>query len=107
MKLALISLFLFAASPKPGSIPDALKAKFFQAQAKMISANAQAMEAQRTARENASAFSQVKDEVDKACGEGYQAITDGDDNLSCTAVAKPVVKEPEPKKPTGSVPPGI
>lgn len=97
MKLISISLLaavglLWADAPKPPTITDALKAQFFQAQASMIAANA-AAQAKRQA------FTDVLQQVNKACGEGFQATTDGDDNLSCVVAQKMPAPAVGPKRP--------
>ena len=95
-------LVLAAMADTPKQVPDNIKAKFFQAQAKMISANAQVMEAQRSAHDNQLAFQAAKEAADKSCGEGFSVQTDASDDLTCVASPamppKPVGRPPEPKK---------
>jgi hypothetical protein len=97
MKLISISLIaivglLWADAPK--TVPEALKTEFFQAQANMIAANAQAQEKKAT-------FVELYKQLNTACGEGFQwSQTDGDKNgWGCTATPKHEAGKPEPKRP--------
>jgi hypothetical protein len=98
MKLISISLLalLWADAPKPPVVPEALKTEFFQAQANMIAANAQAQEKRAT-------FTELYKQINAACGEGFQwSQTDGDKNgWGCTAtkIVGHDASKPEPKRP--------
>jgi hypothetical protein len=85
---------LWADAPKPPIVPEALKTEFFQAQANMIAANAQA-------QENRQVFNEAYKKLNEACGKDMQwSQTDGPKNgWDCTATPKHEAGKTEPKRP--------
>lgn len=104
LALSLAALFLLAA-PQPQqktapTIPDALQAQFWKAQAIMQSDGAAAQAAIQKATTSRQEFQAVLGELQKACGAGYHPGFDPKQNLVCQEEAKPAppaVKAPAKK----------
>lgn len=88
-----LALSALAQTPKPPTISDAIKLKFFKASAESQTASAQANAAAQVAQQKQVAFQAVVKELRAACGDKFVPEIDKAGDPVC--VAKPEA----PKKP--------
>jgi hypothetical protein len=102
MKLAaiILAVFLFADTPIP-TISDAVKARFFKAQAQMIDANARLQQSKeyQDAQTKQKSFSDAVQELTKACGNGFNPEWDAMGDPICVIAPKPAAAPIPAKKP--------
>ena len=88
-----LALSALAQTPKPPTISDAVKLKFFKAQSEMQTAQNVAREATQTLQQKQVALQSVVSEISNVCGKDFQPQMDKSGDPVCVA-------NPEtPKKP--------
>lgn len=92
MNTLILALLLFqAAPPKPPTIPDALQAKFWKAQATMQFDSAAAERAAQKLNQSRAAFQAALKELQAACGKDFEPQMNPSGDPVCVAKQKPAV----------------
>ncbi|MGA3264912.1 MAG: hypothetical protein ABSC47_12820 [Terracidiphilus sp.] len=84
-------------APDAPVISDAMKAKFFKAQAQSIQAKANFDQAQKALQDSTTAFQGVISELTKVCGDSFTPQLDQSGDPVCTAKPEPPKQEPAKK----------
>ena len=88
-----LALSALAQTPKPPTISDSVKLKFFKAQSEYMQAHSVAQQTAQDANQKNQVFQSVVKELQDACGKDFQPQMDKSGDPVC--VAKPEA----PKKP--------
>ncbi len=80
-----------AQTPKPPSIPEAVKLKFFKASSEAQASSAQAQQAAQVAKQKQDAYQAVVKELRDACGKDFEPTMDKAGDPACGV-------KPEPEK---------